>query len=70
MEELTEEHGINSFKMFMAYKDVMQLNDTDLLNSFKRCKEIGALALVHAENGDAIKEVSEFIFLSEYIVSL
>ncbi|XP_063872480.1 dihydropyrimidinase-like isoform X8 [Scylla paramamosain] len=56
MEELTEEHGINSFKMFMAYKDTWQLDDHDLLESFKQCKEIGALAQVHAENGDIIKE--------------
>ncbi|XP_045110518.1 dihydropyrimidinase-like isoform X4 [Portunus trituberculatus] len=58
MEELTEEHGINSFKMFMAYKDTWQLDDHDLLESFKQCKEIGALAQVHAENGDVIKENS------------
>ncbi|XP_042229368.1 dihydropyrimidinase-like isoform X4 [Homarus americanus] len=58
MQELTEENGINSFKMFMAYKDTWQLGDEDLLKSFKRCKEIGALAQVHAENGDIIKENS------------
>ncbi|MCL4129747.1 UNVERIFIED_CONTAM: hypothetical protein GTU68_030726, partial [Idotea baltica] len=56
MAELTQEHGINSFKMFLAYKDVWQLNDEDLLEAFKACKSIGALAQVHAENGDIIKE--------------
>ncbi|XP_068212830.1 dihydropyrimidinase isoform X2 [Palaemon carinicauda] len=56
MEELTNELGVNSFKMFMAYKDTWQLCDEDLLQSFKRCRELGALAQVHAENGDAIKE--------------
>lgn len=64
MQELTEDLGINSFKMFMAYKDTWQLGDADLLESFKRCKELGALAQVHAENGDAIKEVSELAYLS------
>ncbi|XP_069994636.1 dihydropyrimidinase-like isoform X6 [Penaeus vannamei] len=59
MQELTEDLGINSFKMFMAYKDTWQLGDGDLLESFKRCKELGALAQVHAENGDAIKEKSK-----------
>ncbi|XP_037795502.1 dihydropyrimidinase-like [Penaeus monodon] len=59
MQELTEDLGINSFKMFMAYKDTWQLGDADLLESFKRCKELGALAQVHAENGDAIKENSK-----------
>lgn len=67
MEELTEEHGINSFKMFMAYKDLWQLGDGELLESFKQCKEIGALAQVHAENGDVIKEVCCFpLSLHEY----
>ncbi|XP_018019690.1 dihydropyrimidinase isoform X2 [Hyalella azteca] len=58
MEELCQVHGINSFKMFMAYKDVWQLNDTELLHAFDACKRLGALALVHAENGDVIKENS------------
>lgn len=58
MEELARDLGINSFKMFMAYKDTWQLDDTDLLRAFAACKKIGALAQVHAENGDAIKENS------------
>lgn len=58
MLKLTQEHGINSFKMFLAYKDIWQLNDEELLAAFKACKKIGALAQVHAENGDVIKEVS------------
>lgn len=60
MRELTSEHGINSFKMFLAYKDVFQLNDTDLLSAFSACKDFKALAQVHAENGDIIKEVFNY----------
>ncbi|XP_071528927.1 dihydropyrimidinase isoform X5 [Panulirus ornatus] len=59
MEELTDQHGINSFKMFMAYKDTWQLGDEDLMKAFKTCKELCALAQVHAENGDIIKENSK-----------
>ncbi|KAK4303427.1 hypothetical protein Pmani_024555 [Petrolisthes manimaculis] len=59
MAELTSEHGINSFKMFMAYKDTWQLDDADMIEAFKTCKEMGALAQVHAENGDVIKENSQ-----------
>ncbi len=53
---LTREKGVNSFKMFMAYKGVFQLNDADLYHTFQRCKELGAVAQVHAENGDVVAE--------------
>lgn len=59
MAQLVAKHGINSFKMFMAYKDTWQLSDEDLIKSFTQCKALGALAQVHAENGDVIKEMSE-----------
>uniref|UniRef100_A0A3P8TWE3 Dihydropyrimidinase n=1 Tax=Amphiprion percula TaxID=161767 RepID=A0A3P8TWE3_AMPPE len=56
METLTKEKGINSFKMFMAYKDVFMLQDDQLYAAFAQCKEVGAIAQVHAENGDLIAE--------------
>lgn len=46
MAELTQKHGVNSFKMFMAYKDAFMLNDSELYSTFERCKELGALAMV------------------------
>lgn len=62
MEELCNTHGINSFKMFMAYKGVFMLNDSDLYNTFEACKELGAIPMVHAENGDIIFEVRSILF--------
>ena len=56
MEVLAKEKGVNSFKCFMAYKDAFMIKDEDLIKLFKRCKELGAIALVHAENGDLIDE--------------
>lgn len=32
------------------------INDELLLEGFKKCKSLGALAMVHAENGDAVYE--------------
>lgn len=58
MQTLTKEKGVNSFKMFMAYKDVFMLQDSELYAAFSQCKEVGAIAQVHAENGDLIAEVS------------
>lgn len=54
MKVLCEERGINSFKMFMAYKGLYQLDDTELYEAFETCKELGAIAQVHAENGSII----------------
>ena len=39
--------GINSFKFFMAYKGVFQVDDLQLLRGFQRCKQLGALPQVH-----------------------
>ncbi|XP_031400839.1 dihydropyrimidinase [Punica granatum] len=56
MEIMVNEKGINSFKFFMAYKGILMVNDELLLEGFKKCKSLGALAMVHAENGDAVFE--------------
>ncbi|XP_048318507.2 dihydropyrimidinase isoform X3 [Ziziphus jujuba] len=56
MEIMVQEKGINSFKFFMAYKGALMINDDLLLEGFKKCKSLGALAMVHAENGDAVYE--------------
>lgn len=47
--------GVTSIKMFMAYKDSLQVDDMTLFKSFQMAKENGVLSLVHAENGDAIE---------------
>ena len=46
--------GVNTFKHFMAYKGAIMVEDDTLLKSFRRCAELGAMPLVHAENGDAV----------------
>jgi dihydropyrimidinase len=42
--------------MFMAYKGVFQVTDQELYQAMIRCKELGALPMVHAENGDLVHE--------------
>lgn len=51
------ERGINTFKHFMAYKGALMVNDDELYASFRRCAELGAIPLVHAENGDMVAEL-------------
>ncbi len=50
--------GINTFKHFMAYKGALMVNDDEMFASFRRCAELGAIPLVHAENGDLVAEMS------------
>jgi dihydropyrimidinase len=54
MKAVVSHHGINTFKHFMAYKGALMVNDDEMFASFQRCAELGALPLVHAENGDVV----------------
>ncbi|ABQ60222.1 dihydropyrimidinase [Brucella suis 63/252] len=49
--------GINTFKHFMAYKGALMVNDDEMFASFQRCAELGAMPLVHAENGDIVAQL-------------
>ena len=51
---LPEEHGVTSYKLFMAYKDSLMVDDETLFKTMQVAAETGALVMVHAENGDAI----------------
>ncbi len=51
--------GVNTFKHFMAYKGALMVNDDEMYQSFLRCAEIGALPLVHAENGDLVARLQQ-----------
>jgi dihydropyrimidinase len=63
MGTLVQQEGVNSFKHFMAYKNAIMCDDETLVNSFKRCMELGAMPTVHAENGELVfllqKEIAE-----------
>jgi dihydropyrimidinase len=53
------DRGITSFKHFMAYKGSLTVNDDEMFASFQRCADLGALPLVHAENGDVVAAMTE-----------
>jgi dihydropyrimidinase len=46
--------GITSFKIFMAYPNVLMVNDATTFKLMQRTAKLGALVLVHAENGTVI----------------
>lgn len=54
MGTLVREHGVNSFKHFMAYKNAIMADDEILVKSFSRALELGAMPTVHAENGELV----------------
>ena len=51
--------GITSFKHFMAYKGALMVDDDEMYASFSRCADLGALPLVHAENGDLVAALQQ-----------
>lgn len=59
MKTIVQEKGINTFKHFMAYKGALMVNDDEMFASFQRCAELGALPLVHAENGDVVAAMQQ-----------
>jgi dihydropyrimidinase len=49
--------GISSFKIFMAYPNVLMVNDATIFKLMQRTARLGALVCVHAENGTVIDVV-------------
>jgi len=62
MGTLVQDHGVNSFKHFMAYKGAIMADDEILVNSFSRALELGAIPTVHAENGELVFRLQQEIF--------
>ena len=54
MKNLTTSAGVSSFKLYMAYKHVLQVDDGALLSAFQAAAKVGALICLHCENGDVI----------------
>jgi len=59
---LTREHGVNSFKHFMAYKGAIMADDEILVNSFSTAIELGAIVTCHAENGELVFRLQQEMF--------
>jgi dihydropyrimidinase len=53
MDEMVDE-GIASFKLFMAYPNVLMVDDATIFRALGRTAKNGALICMHAENGNVI----------------
>ena len=51
---IAREHGIASFKVFLAYKGALNLRDDDLFDLLAMAKQMGVITTAHCENADAI----------------
>jgi dihydropyrimidinase len=51
------ESGITSFKVYMAYKDTIGLNDTDILKVMQAVEKVGGVVTLHCESGDEIEKL-------------
>ena len=49
--------GITSFKIFMAYPNVLMVDDRTIYKLMERTAKLGALVCVHAENGTVIDAI-------------
>jgi len=52
--ELVEKEGITSFKIFMAYKGSLMIDDKQMIGLMNEVKLRGGMVTVHATNGDVI----------------
>src|SRR5437588_11692034 len=53
MDDLVKE-GVASFKLFMAYPNVLMVDDATIFKALSRTAKNGALICMHAENGSVI----------------
>lgn len=49
--------GVTSFKLFMAYPDVLMVDDVTIFKTLKHTAKTGALVCMHAENGNVIDHI-------------
>src|SRR2546427_894532 len=61
LEELAAlpDQGITSYKLFMAYKGALMVDDETLFQVMQVAAETGALVMVQAEDGDPIHRVGQ-----------
>ncbi|WP_426367076.1 dihydropyrimidinase [Streptomyces sp. E-08] len=53
------QHGVSSFKLFMAYPGVFYSDDGQILRAMQKAGDTGGLIMMHAENGIAIDVLVE-----------
>lgn len=55
MRSVVNEHGITSFKHFVAYKGALMLGESGMRKSYAAARDLGAIVTNHCENGDMVE---------------
>jgi dihydropyrimidinase len=51
--------GVSSFKIFLAYKDALGVNDEQLYKTLQLAKSLGVITTAHCENADLVAELQK-----------
>ncbi len=54
LRELVSSEGVQSFKIFLAYKGALDIGDENLFDLMQLCVELGVVLTAHCENAEAI----------------
>ena len=57
MADCVHREGIPTFKLYMAYKETVGLEDADLIRALESAHSLDARVLVHAEHGDMVEHL-------------
>jgi dihydropyrimidinase len=63
MEICVKDHGIKSFKVYLAYKNTIGIDAEQLENIMSIAAGLDAVVLVHAEDGDTIEQLQQDFIL-------
>lgn len=59
LREIVADIGVASFKVFLAYKGALGIDDEALLKTMKLAKELGVIVCAHCENEEMISELQD-----------
>lgn len=57
--DLINREGVSSFKLYMAYPDVLMVDDADIYRTMRKAGDHGGMVNLHAENGLVIQALIE-----------
>jgi dihydropyrimidinase len=59
LRDLVANEGVQSFKIFLAYKGALAMNDENLFELMQLCNELGVTLTAHCENAQAIDSMQK-----------